>query len=134
MNLRYGIAVIALERKNGAEQFAENKIRDPKIMSFISRIQVEHAPKFEGEGGRFRVACRLVVRSKDEKEYEATVLYRKGSPEDPMASTELDDKFWTLTKAIGDERSERIAKFVLNIENVACISELSRVLAVDEKG
>lgn len=131
MNLRYGIAVMALERKNGVEQFAENKIRDPKIMNFVSRIQVEHESKFEGEGGRFRVACRLVVRSRDNKEYETTVLYRKGSPEDPMASAELDDKFRTLTKVIGEERSERIAKCVLNIENVASISEFSSALATD---
>lgn len=134
MNLRYGIAVIALERKNGAEQFAENKIRDPRIMEFIGRIGVEHEAQFEAEGGRFRVACRLVVQSKDDKEYEKTVLYRKGSPEDPMAPAELANKFRTLTEAIGDERCERIRNLVLNIENVASISELSSVLAVDERG
>jgi 2-methylcitrate dehydratase PrpD len=131
MNLRYGIAVMALERKNGAEQFAENKIRDPKIMNFISHIRVEHEPTFEGEGGRFRVACRLVVQSRDNKEYETTVLYRKGSPEDPMAIAELDDKFRTLTKVIGGKRSEYIEEFVSNIEKVAHISELSRTLTGD---
>jgi 2-methylcitrate dehydratase PrpD len=131
MNLRYGIAVIALERKNGAEQFAENKIRDPKILDFIGRIGVEHEPRFEGEGGRFRVACRLVVRSKEDKEYETTVLYRKGSPEDAMTAAELDDKFRTLTKAIGGTRSERIASFISNIEEAAHLSKLSCVLAGD---
>jgi hypothetical protein len=58
----------------------------------------------------------------------------KGSPEDPMAPAELDNKFRKLTKAIGDERCERIRNLVLNIENVASISELSSVLAVDERG
>ncbi len=31
MNLRYGLAVMALERRSGVEQFAESKIRDPAI-------------------------------------------------------------------------------------------------------
>lgn len=134
MNLRYGIAVIALERKNGAEQFAENKIRDPKIMSFIGRIQVEHEPKFEGEGGRFRVASRLVVRSKDDKEYETTVLYRKGSPEDAMTSAELNEKFHTLVEIIGRKRSENITQVVSSLDKVTDIFELSHALAGSEQG
>lgn len=134
MNLRYGIAVIALERKNGVEQFTENKILDPRIMNFIGRIRVEHEPKFEGEGGRFRVACRLVVQSNEDNMYETTVLYRKGSPEDAMTAAELDDKFRTLTKTIGDKRSERIVKFISSVENVTHISALSCVLASDDKG
>jgi 2-methylcitrate dehydratase PrpD len=132
MNLRYGIAVIALERKNGAEQFAESKIRDPKIMGFVGRIRVEHEPSFEGEGGRFRVACRLVVRSKDEKEYETTVLYRKGSPEDPMTGAELGGKFRTLTESLGNQRSEQIVQVIHDLEKVAGIRELSHVVAKDK--
>lgn len=132
MNLLYGIAVMALERKNGVEQFAESKIRDPEIMAFIGRICVEHEPKFESEGGRFRVACRLAVRCKDGREHETTVLYRKGSPEDPMTAADLEQKFQTLTKAIGSERSQRIAEMVSDIERLENLAELARVLTIDE--
>ena len=93
MNLRYGIAVMALEGRAGVEQFADAKIRDPEILKFIARIGVEHEPKFEGQNGRYRVACRLVVRTKAGKAYESEVLYRKGSPEDPMTDEELREKF-----------------------------------------
>lgn len=132
MNLLYGIAVMALERKNGVEQFAESKIRDPEIMAFIGRIRVEHEPKFEGEGGRFRVACRLVVKAKVGKELETTVLYRKGSPEDPMTAARLEQKFDTLTKVIGSERSGRIAQMVADVERVVNLEELSRALTINE--
>ncbi len=128
MNLRYGIAVMALERQYGVEQFGENKIRDPEILKFIARIQVEHEPKFEGENGRYRVACRLVVRCRSGAEHETTVLYRKGSPEDPMTSEQLMDKFRTLTKSIGDRRSEQITRIVSYIEDCENLAELSHLL------
>ena len=132
MNLRYGIAVMALERQNGVAQFAESKIRDPKILKFITHIQVEHEPKFEGDNGRCRVACRLVVRLKNGDEHETTVLYRKGSPEDPMTNEQLMEKFRTLTKAIDGRRSEQIARIVSHIEDCENLVELSNLLTVAE--
>ena len=132
MNLRYGIAVMALERRSGVEQFDESKIRDPEILKFIARIQVEHEPKFEGDNGRYRVACRLVVRCRSGAEHETTVLYRKGSPEDPMTNEQLMDKFRTLTKSIGDRRSEQIARIVSYIEDCENLGELSHLLTVAE--
>ena len=132
MNLRYGIAVMAIERRSGVEQFDESKIRDPEILKFIARIGVEHEPKFDGENGRYRVACRLVVLCKDGAEHETTVLYRKGSPEDPMTEAQLVEKFNALTKKIGGRRSEQIAKVVSHIEDCEDLAELSRLLTTDE--
>jgi 2-methylcitrate dehydratase PrpD len=85
MNLRYGIAVMALERDYGVAQFHESKIRDPEILKFIARIGVEHEPKFEGDNGRYRVACRLVVRLRNGTEHETTVPLSQGKPGRPDA-------------------------------------------------
>ena len=132
MNLLYGIAVMALERRSGAEQFHESKIRDPEILKFIARIHVEHEPKFDGDNGRYRVACRLIVRCKNGAEHETTVLYRKGSPEDPMTNEELMDKFRTLTKRLDGRRSEQIALIVSHIEDCENLAELAHLLMAEE--
>jgi 2-methylcitrate dehydratase PrpD len=129
MNLRYGIAVMALEGRAGVEQFADSKIRDPDILKFIARIVVEHEPQFEGQNGRYRVACRLVVRTKSGKTYASEVLYRKGSPEDPMTGAELREKFDRLSGGVGAEQGERIARTVAGLDDVADLSELSKLLA-----
>jgi 2-methylcitrate dehydratase PrpD len=129
MNLRYGLAVMALERKAGVEQFQESRIRDPEILAFIDRIQVEHEPRFED--GRYRVACRLAVRATDGKEHETSVLYRKGSPQDPMTHEELTEKFFTLTRGMGDARARRIAEIVSQIEDRDDLTELSRLLTTE---
>ena len=130
MNLRYGLAVMALERRSGVEQFAESKIRDPEILRFIDCIEVAHEPKFED--GRYRVACRLVVRCRNGKEHETTTLFRPGSPEDPMSSEQLMDKFLTLTKGLGGRRAKEIALVASHIEDCDTMSELSHLLTVDE--
>lgn len=131
MNLRYGLAVMALERRSGVEQFAESKIRDPHILRFIDCIEVEHEPKFED--GRYRVACRLSVRCKDGSERETTTLYRPGSPQDPMTPEHLMDKFLTLTKGIGGRRAKEIAQSVSQIEECNSMTELSRLLTAGDE-
>jgi len=132
MNLRYGLAVMALERQAGVEQFTEGKIRDPQILKFVERIDVAHEPRFEGNEGRYRVACRLVVRCKNGTEHETTVLYRPGSPEDPMTRDQLADKFLTLTKGIDARRSKEIATIASHIEDYDNVAELSQLLTVDQ--
>jgi 2-methylcitrate dehydratase PrpD len=132
MNLRYGIAVMVLERKNGVEQFTESKIRDPQIMDFVRRIRVEHELQFEGEGGRLRVACRLVVKTKAGKQHEATVLYRKGSPEDAMTGAEIKEKFLKLSKSLGRAPSEWIAQSVDQIDRCEDLAEFAGLLRAGE--
>jgi 2-methylcitrate dehydratase PrpD len=127
MNLRYGIAVTALERSSGVAQFRDDKIRDPRILQFIERIRVEHAPEFDGDNGRYRVACRLVVESKNGATYETTVPYRKGSPEDPMSEEELHTKFDRLTARSGSQQSSQLSALVSDLENLDNVTELARL-------
>lgn len=130
MNLRYGVAVMALERQNGVAQFAEDKIRDPDILEFIGRISVEHEPQFEGQNGRFRVACRLAVRCKNGATHETVVPFRKGSPEDPMSREQLALKFRGLAARIGESRIDQIVGTVDALESVGDLAQLTRPLTV----
>ena len=123
---------MALEGQAGVEQFDDRKIRDPDILQFIARIGVEHEPRFEGGNGRYRVACRLVVRCQDGKEYETEVLYRKGSPEDPMTEQELLDKFRRLTNRLGDRQRDEIVRVVADLDHVEDLSTLSTLLLAAE--
>ena len=132
MNLRYGVAVTALERSSGVAQFQDGKIRDPRILQFIERIHVTHEPKFDGDGGRYRVACRLVVERKSGATYEKTVLYRKGSPEDPMSEDDLRGKFERLTERIGPQKSGQLIAMVSDLENIKNVKKLARLARSSE--
>lgn len=127
MNLFYGVAVMALDRRAGIEQFDERRIRDPQILKFIEMIDVRHDPKFDAENGRYRVGCRMVVKAKG-REVETTVLYRRGSPEDPMTSAELDDKFQMLARRQKHLNVPVLAKAVAALDKPLPVGQLARLL------
>ena len=129
MNLRYGLAVMALERAAGVDQFRADKLRDPRILEFITRVGVEVEPAFDAAGGKLRVACRLVVRCRNGARHEVEVLYRKGSPEDPMTADELDAKYMSLAgKSVDPGAARQIAGIISGLDRIDSLRELSRLL------
>ncbi len=130
MNLRYGLAVMALEREATAAQFAEDRLFAPRTMAFLPRIHVEHEPKYDGHGGIYRVACRLEVHTRDGCRHDAEVLFRKGSNEDPMSPDELQRKFLGLAgPVLGDARAGQLAEAVSHLERMDDLAGLSALLA-----
>lgn len=132
MSLRYGLAVMALEREATPAQYSVEKIRSPEIMRFIDRITVEHEPEFDGGDGRHRVACRLVVTTTQGATCETIVLYRKGSPEDPMTDDELRSKFGKLAGSLGCRQLSDICTALGAIEAAEDTHGLCRLLAIQE--
>jgi 2-methylcitrate dehydratase PrpD len=129
MNLRYGMAVMALERRATAAQFTEQKMRDPVILDFVRRVKVELEPKFDGEGGKYRVACRAVVVCRNGARHEAEILYRKGSHEDPMTNAEIAEKFMNLAgQNIGAATAQRIADVVATLDALDSTNGLTDLL------
>ena len=129
MNLRYGMAVMALERRATVQQFAEDKLCDPAILDFIRRIRVELEPAFDAAGGKHRVACSAKVVTRNGAEYEAQVLYRKGSHEDPMTAAELTAKFIDLaSQAVSRQTAQEIAATVARLDEIGNSGELTQLL------
>ena len=129
MNLRYGMAVMALERRATPAQFTEEKLRDPVILDFIARVRVELEPAFDAAGGKHRVACRAQVVCRNGARYETEVLYRKGSNEDPMSAAELAEKFSVLAeKAVSRPTAQSIAAAVAGLDGMSDGAELTRLL------
>lgn len=130
MNLRYGMAVMALERRATADQFNEQKMHDPAILDFIRRVRVELEPRYDASGGKLRVACRAVVTTRDGRTLEAEVLYRKGTPQDPMTPAELDRKFVELAgKTIRLQAAREVAAQVAALERMDSTEPLTRMLS-----
>ena len=128
MNLFYGVAVMALDRTAGIAQFDEARIRDPAVLRFIERITVQHDPAFDAEKGRYRVGCRMVVRARGGK-FETTILYRRGSPEDPMSSSELEDKFKLLAGGALAVAAETLAQNVARLDTETSMARFTKLLA-----
>jgi 2-methylcitrate dehydratase PrpD len=132
MNLRYGLAVMALEREATAAQFAPERLFAPETMAFLPRIHVEHEPKYDGHGGIYRVGCRLQVQTRDGRLHETEVLFRKGSNEDPMTAGELRHKFLGLASPVlGEGRARTLAEAVDRLDTLDDLDALSALLATN---
>lgn len=106
MNLRYGLAVMALDRAATPAQFCEARIKSPDIAAFLPKIDVRvHAP-YDGNAA-LRLACTLEVRVGGGRDFSGETLYRPGGAEDPIPPEDLERKFVTLTSGILTEVQAR---------------------------
>lgn len=103
-------------------------IRDPAILKFIERIEVRHDAAFDAEKGRYRVGCRMGVQARGAK-FETTVLYRRGSPEDPMPTAELEEKFRRLVGSATGLDAGALAQAIARLDGSTSIKALARLLA-----
>ena len=121
MNLRYGLAVMALDGRATPAQYTEKRVSDPKIAEFLAKIDVRVCDEFDRDSA-LRLASRLEARSSGGETYVDQTLYRKGSAEDPVSAMQLEDKFLTLTAEILPAQSARTC-----IEQIRTLDALPRV-------
>ena len=125
MNIYYGLALIALEGELFVNQFSKDKISNPKILNFMKKITAEVDPKIESLGHEFRHMASIELTTNDNKKFNHTEKYRKGSPENPLTKDQIISKFKSLASYSYDETQinnirEKIDNIELsnNIENL----------------
>lgn len=129
MNLYYGLAMIALDGEAFTAQFTEERIRDPKVLDFISCISAEVDPEIEALGPGARHMARVVVRTKDGREFTHEERNRRGSPENPVSTEDLERKYDALANpVIGADKAAKVKDFVRGLETSTDIRPLMCLL------
>jgi 2-methylcitrate dehydratase PrpD len=129
MNLYYGLAVIALDGVAFTDQYREGRLRDPRILDFITRISAHVDPEVEGMGAAFRHAARMKVTTRDGRVFEKLVLHRRGSPENPLAPADIEHKFRHVTSAcLAPADIDRVVGIVGELERLDDLSGLIGLL------
>lgn len=130
MNLYYGLAVIALDGMAFTEQYREGRLADPAILDFICRIGAHVDPEIEAMGAPFRHAARVKVRTHDGRAFEKLLLHRRGSPEQPLAPSEIEYKFrHVVSPCLEKAAADRIVALVAKLETLPDLSELIGLIA-----
>lgn len=104
--------------------FSEESFADPAILSLCRKISLvvdETSRKLEGYLG-----ARVTVRLRSGQELTREVKSFKGSPADPLSRTEVAEKFFTLTAAIGREAAQRLFQ---RVERLAQEKNVGALLA-----
>lgn len=129
MNLGYGLAVTAIDGDAFVEQYHPERIVDPAIREFSKRIHARIEPNIDAEGPALRDHIELTLFTKDDRQFSRELLYRPGSPEDPMAPAELERKFRRLCKASGTSVDvEGIIQTVTRLDALTDIGILTELL------
>jgi 2-methylcitrate dehydratase len=98
-SLPYCIAAALVDHKITTQSFSENKMKDPRIWEVIDKIRGEASQEFE-KMFPAKQPSKVVIKTKDGKEFSEYLEYPKGDPREPMTDQDLDDKFGGLTEKL----------------------------------
>jgi len=129
LNLPYCVATWLIEGDCFVEQFTEDRVADPERMRIAEKVHVRHDAEITAKGSKFRHMVRVQVKLRDGTLMERTVEAGRGNERDFASTEDVTAKFTKLAKHIlPAARIERIQEWILNLDQQADASELSRLL------
>jgi len=116
----YHCAALAfIEGSVGQDMFTEEKLNDPAIAEFRSRVKTTFNPNLKF------METRVKVLSRDGRCIERFITTPKGFPENPMTIEEMNEKFTSLARpVVSDEKIKGIYEKAKKLEEIADITEI----------
>jgi aconitate decarboxylase len=129
MNVAYAIAAAILDGQAMVAQFAPGRINQDDVWALIPKITAHHNATFDKGGPATKYNMRMVVKMTDGAQREIFTLTTR-TISHPLTREGTLAKFNTLTRdLLEDERRTRIIESVLEIETLADVTTLGRLLA-----
>ena len=130
MNMFYGLSVIALDGVAFVDQYQESRLRDPRILDFIGRTKARVDERIERMGAAYRHACRLTLTTRDGRTFEREILNRRSSPENPLAMSDVEDKFRNVVRScLSPSDADRLFELTREQDKLESTRELIEILA-----
>ena len=98
-SLPYCIAAALVDHKITTASFSEEKLKDPRIWEVIDKIKGVASEEFE-KMFPAKQPSKVVVRTKNGKEFSEYLEYPKGDPREPMTMEDLENKFEGLSSQL----------------------------------
>jgi 2-methylcitrate dehydratase PrpD len=106
------------------EAFTEKWVNDPKLRSFMSRVQMSVDPEADAAFPKQRGAI-VEVETVSGDRYVQRRRTRKGDPDDPLSDDEVYDKYRELARpVIGETASEDLLAALRNLETLDDLTDL----------
>lgn len=126
-SLEYCVSRAILDRKLGLEQFLPQKLDDPSVRILIGKIKISYYDlsliKDKARQNRFPVEIK--VRVKGGAVFSAGAEYAKGTPENPVSSTFLEEKLYQCcSEKLPVSEIRDILSRLRDFERIKDISEL----------
>jgi 2-methylcitrate dehydratase PrpD len=123
-SMQYGVAIAALDRAAGLEQFTTERVMRPDAQAMLRRVQVEVDERAEAAGFD-QMYSIVTIHLADGTTVERQASFAKGSPADPMTDGELLAKFAECVELVDPKADvDGIAAELLAIRDVADVRSL----------
>jgi 2-methylcitrate dehydratase len=120
-SLPYCIAAALVDHKVTTQSFSEEKMKDPRIWEVIDKIKGKESIEFELMFPS-KQPSRVVIKTKDGREFSEYLEYPKGDPREPMTIEDLENKFNALSdKLLTKQRQEEVKNMIFNCEQLNAI-------------
>jgi len=115
-SLPYCIAAALVDHKITTQSFSDEKLKDPRIWEVIDKIKGEPSQEFE-KMFPAKQPSKVVVKTKDGREFSEYLEYPKGDPREPMTIEDLDNKFEGLVgKLLTKGRQKEVKGAIFDAE------------------
>lgn len=115
-SLPYCIAAALVDHKVTTASFSEERLKDPRIWEVIDKIKGNASAEFE-KMFPAKQPSKVVIKTKDGKEFSEYLEFPKGDPNEPMTAEDLENKFNALSeKVLNNRRQEEIKDTIFNCE------------------
>ncbi len=119
-SLPYCVAACLVDHEITTQSFSDEKLKDKRIWEVIDKIKGEASEEFEKMFPE-KQPSKVVIKTKDGKEYTEYLEFPKGDPREPMTEEDLTSKFNGLaTGLISDERKKEIKDLIFSCEKMSC--------------
>ncbi len=128
-SLPYCIAAALVDHKITTQSFSEEKMKDPRIWEVIDKIKGEPSQEFENMFPA-KQPSKVVVRTKDGREYTEYLEYPKGDPREPMTMEDLENKFNALSEGLLiPRRQKEVKELIFRCEQLTAREFMTKLIA-----
>jgi 2-methylcitrate dehydratase PrpD len=129
MNGHYAAAIALLDGDAFIDQYAEQRLADPDILSLIRRIDFQHDAALDRGGAAKRHAVKIDALRRDGSAMATTVEQRRGSADHPLSRGEIEAKFRRIAAvALSARAIEDVIGLVGEIERERDLARLTALI------
>jgi 2-methylcitrate dehydratase PrpD len=127
-SIEYCMAIALLEGEVGLKQFADDKVLAQECQELMPKVRYLHPPGWEGATALSRPQT-VAIKLRDRREYSCEVSWARGSPQNPLTDSQIEDKFrHCASSVLSSTDAERCLDLILNLEQLEDMGELVDLL------
>ena len=127
-SIPFALAVALLCRRIEPEDVSEENLQKPEILDLARKVEVVVDPEINHQFPTKTIA--RVTMHTARGQFQTTVEYPRGNPENPLCEDDLRAKFRSLTtKIVGEKNCEKLQALIFDLSQARDVTSLTQRLA-----